>query len=320
MARRDEGDPHFYRMRLGRNAMFAEQAFRDGYIGVDFDFDIDLTGQFPSDWREFNKKWRPWLMEREQEYSGVSAGLACGTVWQVGAGIQVGDLVLCPYETNTFRVAEVTGPYQYVADSELPHRRPVRWLDTTISRDAFSEELWRTIRVPLTWVDLNSYAGELIELMSGGGVRPRLTIGETDVEDVYEFAFESHLEDFIVENWSSTFFGKDYDIYTENGEKGTQISVTGGRLDILAIKKDQTELLIVELKKGRASDPVVGQMLRYISMVEDELAIEGQSVRGVIIALNDDRNIRAALRHQKNVEFMRYEVKFSLIQDEALAR
>jgi len=313
MARRDEGDPRFYRLRLGRNGMYAEQAFGEGFIGVDFDFDQDLSGQFPRDWRDFNKKWRPWLMENRAEYSGVSAGLACGTMWQIGEGIKVGDIVLCPYGANAFRVAEVTGGYQYVPDSELPHRRPVKWLETTISRDSLSEELWRTIRVPLTWVDLNSYGDELRELLSGRAFRPKISVDDTEVEDVMEFAFESHLEDFIVENWSSTVFGRDYDIYKENGEKGTQISVTGGRLDILAVKKDQSELLVVELKRGRASDPVVGQMLRYISLVEDELAVEGQTVRGVIIALSDDANIRAALRHQPNIQFMRYEIKFNLI-------
>jgi len=315
MARRNEGDPRFYRLRLGRNSAFAEQAYREGFIGIDYDFDRDMTGEFGSDWRSFNAKWRPWLMEHQPEYSGVSAGLACATMWQVCEGVQVGDLILCPDESKTFRVAEVTGGYQYSPDSELPHRRPVRWLDITISRDNFSEELWRSARVPMTWVDLKDYTDELRVLVSGGSLRPKISVDDTEVEDVMEFAFESHLEDFIVENWSSTVFGRDYDIYKENGEKGTQISVTGGRLDILAVKKDQSELLVVELKRGRASDPVVGQMLRYISLVEDELAVEGQTVRGVIIALSDDANIRAALRHQANIQFMRYEIKFNLITD-----
>ena len=31
-------------------------------------------------------------------------------------------------------------------------------------------------------------------------------------------------------------------------------------MDILAISKDKSELLVVELKKGRASDVVVGQI------------------------------------------------------------
>jgi len=105
-------------------------------------------------------------------------------------------------------------------------------------------------------------------------------------------------------------------IYKENGEKGRQISVTGGRLDILAVKKDQSELLVIELKKGRASDPVVGQILRYMSLVEDELAEQGQTVRGVIIALSDDVNIRHALKASKaDIQFMRYEIKFNLIAD-----
>jgi len=38
----------------------------------------------------------------------------------------------------------------------------------------------------------------------------------------------------------------------------------GDYIDILAVSKDQKELLVVELKKGRASDVVVGQIQRYM--------------------------------------------------------
>ena len=316
MTRRDEQDHRFYRLRLGRNASYASEAFAHGYVGVHFDLDTDLTGQFGTEWQTFNKKWRPWLMERNSELSGVAAGLGCGQTWQVGGGFKVGDFILCPDEDKNFRIAEVTGPYQYVPESGLPHRRPVRWLDLTISRDALSEELWRTVRVPSTVVDLGDYYDEITLLMAGKSIRPVISVDDTEVEDVMAFAFESHLEDFIVENWSSTDFGRDYDIYKENGEKGTQISVTGGRLDILAVKKDQSELLVIELKRGRASDTVVGQTLRYMSLVEDELAVPGQTVRGVIIALSDDVNIRHALKASKaDIQFMRYEIKFNLIKD-----
>lgn len=58
-----------------------------------------------------------------------------------------------------------------------------------------------------------------------------------------------------------------------------------GPIDILAISKDGKELLIVELKKGRASDVLVGQIQRYMGYVLDELAEENQTVKGVIIAL-----------------------------------
>jgi restriction system protein len=39
-----------------------------------------------------------------------------------------------------------------------------------------------------------------------------------------------------------------------------------GWLLLKAIKKDKSQLLVVELKKGRASDAVVGQVLRYMGL------------------------------------------------------
>lgn len=86
-----------------------------------------------------------------------------------------------------------------------------------------------------------------------------------------------------------------------------------GPIDILAISKDGKELLIVELKKGRASDVVVGQIQRYMGYVLDELAEENQTVKGVIIALEDDTRIRRALRVAQGIDFYRYRVNFTLI-------
>jgi restriction system protein len=51
---------------------------------------------------------------------------------------------------------------------------------------------------------------------------------------------------------------KNYDIYSEDGElMGQQFRTDTGRIDILAFSKDRKELLVVELKRGRASDAVV---------------------------------------------------------------
>ena len=87
-----------------------------------------------------------------------------------------------------------------------------------------------------------------------------------------------------------------------------------GPLDILAVSKDRKTLLVVELKKGRASDAVVGQSLRYMGYVQDELAEENQTVRGIIIALEDDQRIRRALKMAPSVEFYRYEISFKLVK------
>jgi len=80
------------------------------------------------------------------------------------------------------------------------------------------------------------------------------------------------------------------------------------------ISKDKKEILVVELKRGRASDSVVGQIQRYMGYVSEVIAEEDQRVRGVIIALEDDPKIKWALKVAPNIEFYRYEVKFDLIK------
>ena len=126
---------------------------------------------------------------------------------------------------------------------------------------------------------------------------------------------EKHLEDFLVQNWAQTELGKTYDIFEEDGERvGQQYPSDTGPLDILAIGKDKKSLLVVELKKGRVSDVVVGQVLRYMGFVQEVLAVEGQSVSGVIIALDDDQRIRRALAMVPSVAFYRYLISFKLIK------
>ena len=85
-------------------------------------------------------------------------------------------------------------------------------------------------------------------------------------------------------------------------------------LDILAISKDKKRLLVVELKKGRASDAVVGQTLRYMSFVQEMLAEKDQSVQGIIIALEDDPRIRRALAMVSNIQFYRNQINFKLVK------
>ncbi|MCX6690591.1 MAG: endonuclease NucS, partial [Methanoregula sp.] len=95
---------------------------------------------------------------------------------------------------------------------------------------------------------------------------------------------------------------------------GQQYLTDTGPLDILAISKDKKRLLVVELKKGRASDVVVGQILRYMGYVQEELADNGQTVQGVIIALEDDQRIRRALSVVPSVTFYRYKIRFELVR------
>jgi len=194
----------------------------------------------------------------------------------------------------------------------LPHRRNVKWLAKHVEREAMSDMLKKSTGSISTVSNITGYAQELESLIAGEYKSPIISTDST-VEDPSEFALEKHLEDFLVQNWKQTELGKDFDIFEEDGELvGQQYQSDTGPMDILAIKKDKTQLLVVELKKGRASDAVVGQVLRYMGYVKQELAEPNQSVKGVIIALDDDTRIRRALAMTPDISFYRYEVSFKL--------
>jgi len=301
----------YYRVMLGRKSSHAEECLAGGFIGVGFDINQDLSKKLPESWRDFNKEFIPVFLANHPGKSRISAGLACGALWTVAKGIQVGDIVLCPDGTGTYRVGEAAGDYQYEPSSILPHRRRVTWLPVSVERSAMSDALRHSAGSIGTVSNVSTHAAE-IEQLIGGASAPKIISTDATVEDASFFALEEHLEEFLISNWERTELGRDFDIYEEDGEKAQQYQTDTGPLDILAISKDKKRLLVVELKKGRASDAVVGQALRYMSYVKDELAEEHQTVSAVIIAHEDDPRLRRALSQVPSIDFYRYEVSFKL--------
>ena len=301
-----------YFIRLGRQGAFVHDAVEQGYVGVDYGMVDDFTGKFPDEWTGFNKTYIPRYLELSPDKSKVAAGLACGTIWTLGKGMKDGDLVVTPDSAGILHVGQVIGPYAFVAGAELPHRRPVSWQFGTINRDEMSVELRRsTDRYPATLANISQHLAEIQSLLQA---TPQLVSTDPDVEDPVQFALEKYLEEFLVDNWAKTELGKHYDIYCddEGNQIGRQYLSDTGPLDILAVSKDGAELLVVELKRGKASDSVVGQIQRYMGYIKDQVAEPNQTVRGVIIALEDDLRIRRALSVAANIEFYRYQVKFTL--------
>lgn len=296
---------------LGKTSIYASECFVGNFIGVDFDLESDLTDQLPDNWRDFNKYFVPIYLESHPANNKIAAGLACGMTWTLAKGIQIGDVVVSPVGDGTYRLGEVVGNYQYAEGQILRHRRQVKWAALTLNKDQFSESLKRVVGTPGTVIDLTQHAEELRRLSTGieydGSGQSDPTVEEPSV-----FVLEKYLEDFLVANWGNTELGKKYDIYQDENGSGQQYPTDSGRMDILAVSKDGKELLVVELKKGRASDVVVGQITRYMGYVTTELAEPGQGVRGVIVALEDDQRLRHSLVIVPSIDFYRYEVSFKL--------
>lgn len=305
----------YYRIMLGRKSAHAKECFEGSFIGGDWGMDFDLNGKLPENWRDFNKEFIPVFLERNPEKSKVAAGLACGMLHTICKGIHKGDIVLCPNGSGAYFVGEVSEDYSYVPGGILPHRRKVQWYPKTIDRSEMSQGLQNSAGSIGTVSNISKH-GEEIEGLLTGNAPPQLISTDELVEDPTVFALEKHLEDFLVRNWSSTELGKNYNIVEEDGEIiGQQYPSDTGPIDILAISKDKKEYLVVELKKGRASDAVVGQVQRYMGYVLEDLSEPGQSVRGVIIALEDDIRLKRALSVTNNIEFYKYQVSFKLFKN-----
>lgn len=304
----------YVRLMLGAKSAHIQDCLEGNFIGADFGIYQDLSSHLYDNWKDFNKKFIPVWMELNPGKNKVSAGLSCGSLWTVIKGLNRGDIIISPDGQGKYHIAEILDDYSYHHNQILPHRRTVRWFEQTIERAEMSERLKNSTGSIGTTSDITFYAEELEKLI-GGKKQPVLISTDESIEDPSVFALEKHLEDFLVANWKSTELGKDYLIFEDGGELiGKQYPTDTGFIDILAISKDRKELLVVELKKGRASDNVVGQIQRYMGFVLEELAEEGQKVKGIIIALEDDNRIKRALAVAPNISFYRYQVSFKLFK------
>ena len=162
--------------------------------------------------------------------------------------------------------------------------------------------------------DISKHAEEIEQFIKGES--PILISSkDKDIENPSMFALEMHLEDFLIKNWEHTPLAENYDIYEDDEVLGKQFPTDTGPIDILAISKDKKEYLVIELKKGRASDSVVGQVQRYMGYIKEEFLEDNQRVRGAIIALENDLKVKRALSVTNDIDFYEYKINFNLVKN-----
>ncbi|MEA1981853.1 MAG: endonuclease NucS [candidate division Zixibacteria bacterium] len=133
-----------------------------------------------------------------------------------------------------------------------------------------------------------------------------------DIESESEFALESHLEEFIHKNWNVINWDEDICLYSTDDQDGRQFPAGIWSIDFLAIEKKTNDLIVIELKRGKTSDATVGQTLRYINWVKENVAEDGQKVKGIIIAKDVDEALRYAIKGLSEISIFTYKVNFSL--------
>ena len=135
-----------------------------------------------------------------------------------------------------------------------------------------------------------------------------------DLVSELPISLERQLEDFLVSNLN--MLEKGLQLYREDGDEGRQYPTEVGIIDLLCIRPNN-EMLIVELKRGRSSDVVVGQISRYMGWVKRNIA-NGRVVKGLILTYEQDEKLRCAVAANPNIELKRFKLRLEILPDEEL--
>lgn len=141
---------------------------------------------------------------------------------------------------------------------------------------------------------------------------------EEEVERMAEInmQMENDLENFLVENLH--LIDKDLKLFQdEHGKSGRQYITEIGDIDLLC--KKNNDFVVIELKKGRSSDKVVGQISRYIGWVKEKLA-NGNNVKGIIIVHDFDNKLKYAALANPNIELKYYKISIEFVTEQDVVK
>jgi hypothetical protein len=129
-----------------------------------------------------------------------------------------------------------------------------------------------------------------------------------------EFVLAAQLEEFLLGHWSTVDWGRRLVLWQgPDGTRGHQLSTPIGRLDLLCVDSSTNALVVVELKRGRSPDQVIGQVARYMGWVRAHLAADSQAVAGIVVAHQCDDRLRYAAAAVPGLTVFTYRVSFELV-------
>lgn len=252
------------------------------------------------------------------DYSPAAATGACGMLHNFYHAVQRGDTILARRGRKTLAaVGTVRKPAYYDPKKNpdacndrgivYPNHLDVEWWPTPRDK-SFPAQVFamQTIyEIPA------EKFGTLTEGALAADAAP--VILDEGVQDQAEFLLEKYLEDFIVSNFDA-IFRKKLALYRDPdaGIVGQQYETEVGVIDILATDVNTGSFVVIELKKGRESDKVVGQVLRYMGWVAEKLCKPGQEVHGIIICKEADERLTYAVKMAKNLTVKCYKIDFQL--------
>lgn len=202
------------------------------------------------------------------------------------------------------------------AASILPTAKPITELAPNLEFIGKRQDWWCFLQGGVRGISDSDYQQILHHIPGTTTVPIAITPVAEPIEADHLFALEKHLEDFIDKNWAKINWGRKLTLYTSDAGTGRQFPAGIWNIDFLATDTESNALVVIELKRGRSSDDAVGQVLRYIGWVRENIAKPNQKVEGVIVCSEVDDALKYAVRELEYVSVMKYRVSFSLTEPE----
>lgn len=128
-------------------------------------------------------------------------------------------------------------------------------------------------------------------------------------------SLEKQLEDFVASNLSLIEPGLVLFV-DEDNRQGKQYPTDVGVIDLLCRRSDGS-LLVIELKRGKSSDVVVGQISRYIGWVKVHMA-KGAAISGLILTHDKDESLKYAVLAHASLALKYFRLRLELVSEEQL--
>lgn len=180
--------------------------------------------------------------------------------------------------------------YYYVADEE---KLKEELLESNSTFVEYTSEL--------DWI---SYLGRYKEISLEEIIDKYIDNNKSDIKSLNSIldieVDEEHIRSRLLEKEVESHYENNLDEIDPNLEivkkpyYGRQFSTHIGPIDILCFDKTNNQYVVLELKRGKTSDETIGQILRYMGWVKENLS-QGDTVKGIVIGDSHDKKFDFAL-------------------------
>src|SRR6056300_1087792 len=101
-----------YKIMLGQQSKFYKECIKEGYIGVNYNINLDLNESLNLSQKDFSKFLFPIYQKKNSEKSKKAGELAVNTVYKVCKELQIGDYILASNGESGYKVGIISGDYE----------------------------------------------------------------------------------------------------------------------------------------------------------------------------------------------------------------